>query len=65
MAKVRVEVLKGQVDYSNVGDTLEVDSAYVERLVNDGFVKVLETPVEPAEPVEPTKSASKTKEKTK
>lgn len=59
MAKVKVEVLKGQVDYSSVGDTLEVDSAYVERLVNDGFVKVLEAPVEP------TKSASKTKEKTK
>ncbi|HAM2077740.1 hypothetical protein [Listeria seeligeri] len=56
MAKVKVEVLKGQVDYSSVGDTLEVDSVYVERLVKDGFVKVVETPAKPA---------SKTKEKTK
>ncbi|UIJ49827.1 hypothetical protein [Listeria monocytogenes] len=56
MVKVKVEVLKGQVDYSNVGDKLEVDSAHVERLVKDGFVKVIETPA---------KQASKAKEKTK
>ncbi|MBC6130576.1 hypothetical protein [Listeria seeligeri] len=71
MAKVRVEVLRGQVDYSHAGEKIEVDSAYVERLVNDGFVKVLEVPaepekqVEPEPPAEPTKPASKTKEKTK
>lgn len=56
MAKVRVEVLRGQVDYSHAGEKIEVDSAYVERLVNDGFVKVLEAPAKPA---------SKAKEKTK
>ncbi|EDN9201700.1 hypothetical protein GXB53_07625 [Listeria monocytogenes] len=56
MAKVKVEVLKGQVDYSTVGDKLEVDSAHVERLVKDGFVKVVETPAKPT---------SRTKEKTK
>lgn len=34
--------MKGQVDYSNVGDLIEIDEAYVERLVNDGFVQVVE-----------------------
>ncbi|MBC2267645.1 hypothetical protein HCB38_07455 [Listeria sp. FSL L7-0083] len=54
MVKVKVKVLKGQVDYSRVDDEIEIDSAYVERLVNDGFVQVIE---------KATKQPRKTKEK--
>ncbi|EFN6329557.1 hypothetical protein HMH09_002437 [Listeria monocytogenes] len=52
--KVKVKVLKGQVDYSYVGDEIEIDETYVERLVNDGFVQVVE---------KTTKQPRKTKEK--
>ncbi|EDN8083291.1 hypothetical protein ABS754_001928 [Listeria monocytogenes] len=54
MSKVKVKVLKGQVDYSYVGDEIEIDETYVERLVNDGFVQVVE---------KTTKQPRKTKEK--
>ncbi|MBC1996729.1 hypothetical protein HCJ67_00230 [Listeria marthii] len=56
MAKVKVKVLKGQVDYSRVGDEIEIDETYVERLVADGFVQVVE---------KTTKQPRKTKEKDK